>query len=324
MSFNYNHVALGGTFDLLHKGHQAIILAAFKMGRKVTLGLTTDKFNGGSKNTFEKQNLRKRNLINYLKRNKLDKRVKIIWLNDIYGPTLKDKTIQALMVTRATKKGADLINLKLREKGFQQLKIIQLPQLKDQESKIISSSRIRLGEIDQRGRNYKKLLLKIAGKRLSEKVRQKLKVPMGKIVNLASHPRGVKLNIISVGDITTRNLLKAGIIPKLSIVDFYVQRKPAFSSLKQLGFTQINPDLELKNTPGQISKTLILEVEKAFKNPQGQVILVDGEEDLAAVPATLLSPLGTKVFYGQPGKGLIKLDVTLQLKEKLCKTLQIR
>jgi len=40
------------------------------------------------------------------------------------------------------------------------------------------------------------------------------------------------------------------------------------------------------------------------------VIMVDGEEDLAVLPAVLLSPATSIVMYGQPGIGgvLVRVD----------------
>jgi pantetheine-phosphate adenylyltransferase len=37
-------VAVGGTFDELHKGHKALLLKAFEVGEQVLIGLCTDEF----------------------------------------------------------------------------------------------------------------------------------------------------------------------------------------------------------------------------------------------------------------------------------------
>ncbi|MEM3613348.1 MAG: adenylyltransferase/cytidyltransferase family protein, partial [Candidatus Bathyarchaeia archaeon] len=37
-------VAVGGTFDELHKGHKALLLKAFEVGEQVLIGLCTDDF----------------------------------------------------------------------------------------------------------------------------------------------------------------------------------------------------------------------------------------------------------------------------------------
>ena len=43
-------------------------------------------------------------------------------------------------------------------------------------------------------------------------------------------------------------------------------------------------------------------------------IIVDGEEDLATLPAILYAPLGSAVVYGQPNEGSVLVDVTPEKK----------
>ena len=38
----YGHLVVGGTFDLMHKGHEAFLQKAFASADKVTIGLTSD------------------------------------------------------------------------------------------------------------------------------------------------------------------------------------------------------------------------------------------------------------------------------------------
>ena len=127
--------------------------------------------------------------------------------------------------------------------------------------------------------------------------------------------------IFAVGDISCASLLKIGIMPQLSIVDFYVQRKKAFQNLSQLGFASANPDAIIKNEHGQISKELIEFIDKSAKSERKAILVVDGEEDLAAIPAMLLCPLGTQVIYGQPNKGSVQVTVETETKDSLCKLL---
>ncbi len=61
MAYKYNHVALGGTFDLLHKGHVSLLEKAFKVSKFVSIGITSDKFcKQSDKVPFEAQTQRKR------------------------------------------------------------------------------------------------------------------------------------------------------------------------------------------------------------------------------------------------------------------------
>lgn len=315
----YNYSAVGGTFDLLHKGHRYLLTKTFLESKSVIIGLTTDHFNQQiGKIASENEKLRRKNLIAFLQKNKLFKRAKIFLLKDIYGPTIKDSSLEAIFVTKDTKRGAVLINQERQKINKPKLKIILVPEVKDKQGKIISSSRIRTGEIDSEGKNLKQVLLKIAGKNLSEKIRQHFKKPLGVIVSTLKKTE-LQQNIITVGDITTAKFIAAGITPQVAIIDFFVQREQKYHNLGQLGFSTVNPDMEIENPAGQISRNLILGVEKTLKNAsQGQIILVEGEEDLATIPAILLSPLGNLVFYGQPKKGLVKVPVTAEIKQKIC------
>uniref|UniRef100_UPI002480868F DUF359 domain-containing protein n=1 Tax=Halorubrum sp. F4 TaxID=2989715 RepID=UPI002480868F len=48
----------------------------------------------------------------------------------------------------------------------------------------------------------------------------------------------------------------------------------------------------------------------ALSDPDPVTIEVDGEEDLAALPAILATSDGASVVYGQPGEGMVRVEVT--------------
>lgn len=325
--YKYSHVALGGTFDFLHRGHITLLEKAFLSSRLVSIGITTDEFNQQlQKIPYENQQTRRKNLISYLIAKNYQKRSKIIWLSDIYGNTLIDKNLQAVIVSKETLGGANEINKARLKKRLKKLTVIVCPPHLAKDKKLISSTRIRSGEIARDGKVYTILLGKIANKKLPETIRLQLKKPFGKIIRIRSRnefgmTEGGK--IIAVGDISVANLLKAAIIPHLSIVDFYVQRKVAYQNLTQLGFGSANPDVIVKNEAGQVSKNLIDEINKAMSQRHKSIILVEGEEDLATIPAILLAPIGSSVIYGQPNKGAVLVNVTPDIKDKLCKLLGI-
>ncbi|MDP3974085.1 MAG: pantetheine-phosphate adenylyltransferase [Candidatus Daviesbacteria bacterium] len=325
----FSNVVLGGTFDLLHNGHQLMLNKAFQSGRLAFIGLTTDQFNESrGKESFQNQNTRLHNLKAFLKQKNYLKRSAITLVNDIFGTTLEDPKLEAIVVTQENMHIVKLINQKRIAARLKPLQTILVPHLKDEEGRIISSTRIREGQIDSLGRSYKKLLLKIAGKKLNNHIREKLKKPLGKLLTTKTIPvipAQAGIHLITVGDVTTLNLLKRRIRPNLSIVDQRIQRRlmvnwiPAFA-----GMTKGN--IKIKNPPGQISRSLILAIDQAFKkilvpNSSSLVLFIDGEEDLATIPAILLSPLGTRVCYGQPNKGLVEVKVDLEIKDYLYKLL---
>jgi cytidyltransferase-like protein len=319
----YKHLVVGGTFDVLHIGHRFLLGQAFMMGEFVSIGLTSDRFNKSrDKKTYQNQTIRKSVLSKFLKEQDSLSRSKIVIISDIYGTTLTDPTLEAIVVTSDTLKGALDINKQRINNKLPPLEIIEVKLIVDENKNVISSSRIRQGEIDPLGANYKQILLDKSGKRIANGTRKKLKSPLGKLYS-ENIPFNPNVPTISVGDITTRRILRSNATPKLSIVDFKTKRDEKFNSLTELGFKKGHKVQTVENRPGSISEPLILKIESALKSSfENQVILVSGEEDLAVIPAVLLSPLGAKVMYGQPDQGIVEIEVNLQTKQKLTKLIK--
>lgn len=320
---NYRKVILGGTFDLLHKGHKKLLDEAFKAGAFVRVGITTDSFNQErNKLTFENLETREKHLSQFLEQNYTD-RFKIHHINDILGDAENDPKIEAIFVTSETEDNAKLVNQERTEKGYSQLKIVVVEPEKDADNQVISSTRIRKGEITSEGIVLAGFLKKLANKPFPESIRQKLKTPFGKIIHIPTQHDDLT---ITVGDITTQTFLKQNIIPHISIIDLNTHRTQYAKDISKLGFTQ---DMELpvliaKNKPGLISDSLINSVADALKHHRKVIVLVYGEEDLAVIPAVLLAPLGSHVYYGQPNQGIVEIQVTLELKHTLFQLLSLK
>jgi hypothetical protein len=54
-----------------------------------------------------------------------------------------------------------------------------------------------------------------------------------------------------------------------------------------------------------------------FSTGNKVVIKVNGEEDLAVIPVALAAPLDCEIYYGQPGKGVVKIKVTERVKNEI-------
>lgn len=148
--------------------------------------------------------------------------------------------------------------------------------------------------------------------KLPDEVRPLLKRPLGQLFpNVAAaierlrqlHPP----RLIAVGDVVTADLLEAGLKPDVAVVDMKVMRLPIDEKIKRSVETFEAKVVRVKNKAGTITP----ELRKALKIAKSPLkIVVDGEEDLATLPAVLSAPLGSAVVYGQPGEGLVLIEVT--------------
>jgi uncharacterized protein (UPF0218 family) len=67
--------------------------------------------------------------------------------------------------------------------------------------------------------------------------------------------------------------------------------------------------LDVRNEPGTVSRALVAALADAVGRPAPVTVRVDGEEDLATLPALLAAPPGAAVVYGQPDEGMVLVDV---------------
>jgi cytidyltransferase-like protein len=155
----FRKVAVGGTFDELHKGHRRLLVKAFEVGEKVLIGLCTDEFvkKMGKPHVTAPYEVRLKELQAFLEKSSVSDRAEIIPLNDPYGNTLTDKCIEALVVSEETEKIALKINQKRSEAQLPQLEIITIRMVPADNYKPISTTRIRKGEIDREGHLLKNL-----------------------------------------------------------------------------------------------------------------------------------------------------------------------
>lgn len=145
---------MGGTFDLLHRGHRALLETAFKYGNHALIGLTDNAFvrRLHKPHHVDDYDQRKRELEEYLRQNGLMDRAEIVPLTDKYGPTVRDPTIEAIVVSRRTIKTVGRINAIRRRKRMRPLHVIPIDLILAEDRRPISTTRIRRDRIDREGR----------------------------------------------------------------------------------------------------------------------------------------------------------------------------
>ena len=123
--------------------------------------------------------------------------------------------------------------------------------------------------------------------------------------------------VIAVGDATSDRVRSLGMRPVLEIVDGFerrVRRREGARPGAGPGGIRL---AECENRPGGICLECAGLVRTCLRPPlRPSRILVDGEEDLLAVPACLYAPDGSAVMYGQPGEGIVVVPAGLRARNR--------
>jgi pantetheine-phosphate adenylyltransferase len=149
----FETVAVGGTFDLFHHGHLALLKKAFEVGNRVLIGVTSDDYVTRSRKPHDvgSYDQRVEELKAFLEKNNFMKRAEIMPLTDAYGITLSEGRIDALVVSVETEPRAVEINKKRESLGVDALPVVVVKMVLSEDHYPISSTRIWFEEIDREG-----------------------------------------------------------------------------------------------------------------------------------------------------------------------------
>ncbi|MEM0384516.1 MAG: pantetheine-phosphate adenylyltransferase [Candidatus Caldarchaeum sp.] len=150
----YTLAALGGTFSTVHAGHMALLLTAFCNSERVLIGVTSDSFASklSKKHPIPPHEERLRSLRRFLNDQGWLDRTQLIPIEDPYGPSVEDPTIEALVVSPATAGRAVEINAKRAERMMKPLDVLVCPLVVAEDGRPISTTRVMAGEITVEGR----------------------------------------------------------------------------------------------------------------------------------------------------------------------------
>ncbi|MBI5859500.1 MAG: pantetheine-phosphate adenylyltransferase [Nitrosarchaeum sp.] len=145
-------VAMGGTFDIIHKGHLALLSKAFSISSKVIIGLTSDELaEKRGKKTLNNYEQRFETLMNTIKINFPNHAFQISKLDNDFGPAVLEENVQALVVSDETGNQGEILNQIRAEKNLSPVKIVIVPMVLAKDGNRISTTRIKKSEIDVEG-----------------------------------------------------------------------------------------------------------------------------------------------------------------------------
>lgn len=150
MNNKYKKIAVGGTFDKFHRGHEKLLSTAFEMGEEVLIGVTSDYFASNKNHEIESYSTRVSRIDNFVRKYNIPYEIKEIF--DAYGTADKDSALDAIVVSKETERTAVKINEVRFQNNFKLLDIIVIEWVLANDGIPISSTRIRKGEIDTVGK----------------------------------------------------------------------------------------------------------------------------------------------------------------------------
>ncbi|WP_224267908.1 GTP-dependent dephospho-CoA kinase family protein [Haloprofundus salinisoli] len=151
--------------------------------------------------------------------------------------------------------------------------------------------------------------------RLPDELRGAFKEPLGPVYTdserLLSETAGP---IVAVGDVVTYHLRTADRDPDVAVIDGKTKREAVGDEIRRV-LSGDNPRIEVENPAATLSEELLAALRDAVESDENTVVVVtEGEEDMATLPAILVAPVGSLVVYGQPDEGMVGVAVTPETK----------
>jgi uncharacterized protein (UPF0218 family) len=149
-------------------------------------------------------------------------------------------------------------------------------------------------------------------------LRSELKEPLGEVYTepetllsaVGAHGSTSEPTLISVGDVVTARLLEADRQPDVAAIDGRTEREPIDDEIDAILDGLTGRRVRVENESATLSESLLTALRDGIRGETDHVtISVDGEEDLAALPAIVIADTGSSVVYGQPGEGMVHVAV---------------
>ena len=149
---SFDLVAMGGTFDVIHSGHMALLNKAFSISSKVIIGLSSDQLaTKKGKNLANDYSKRLSLLKSVIEKSFPNSAYEISKLENDFGPAVIEGSVKALVVSEETSNKGLLLNELRAERNLPSVKIVVVPMVLAEDGKSISTTRIKNSEIDGSG-----------------------------------------------------------------------------------------------------------------------------------------------------------------------------
>ena len=149
---SFDLVAMGGTLDVVHSGHMALLDKAFSISSKVIIGLSSDQLAKKMGKNLTNDYIKRLSLLkSVIEKNFPNSSYEISKLENDFGPAVIEGSVKALVVSEETSsKGLHLNELRA-ERNLPPVKILVVPMVLAEDGKAISTTRIKNSEIDGNG-----------------------------------------------------------------------------------------------------------------------------------------------------------------------------
>jgi len=149
---HYEIVALGGTFDIIHKGHMALLTKAFSISSHVIIGLVGDELVAKKgKKIINNYSKRLESLTSTIQQYFPNSSYTISKLDNDFGPAAIEGKVDALVVSEETSNKGDILNKLRQQKNFPLVDVVIIPMVLAEDGSRISTTRIKKSEIDPEG-----------------------------------------------------------------------------------------------------------------------------------------------------------------------------
>lgn len=164
--------------------------------------------------------------------------------------------------------------------------------------------------------------------RLPDSLRPELQEPFGPVLQEDEVVARIRDGtygrpVVTVGDVVSATLLRHKVFPDVLLYDLSTMRGLVGEDVRAILEGHPARLLEVRSPAAEITQELVMALKIAFESPMMTKIKVEGEEDLAGLPAIQACPLGGTVIYGMPNRGLVAVPVDAEAKDRVERLLSL-